>query len=152
MRYWLMKTEPEVYSVEDLARDRTTWWEGVRNYQARNFMVRDMTIGDEVLIYHSNCDPPGVAGLAVVSQLAQPDQSAFTKRGPYFDPKSRPDSPTWFCVQVAFRKKFSNFLPLSTIKETAGLAKMPLVQRGQRRSVQPVTAAEMRLICDMVQE
>src|SRR5690606_27389126 len=110
--YWLMKSEPEVFSISDLERDGRTLWEGVRNYQARNFMMNDMKVGDEVLFYHSNAEPPGVAGIAQVSSAAVPDPTAFDKKSEYFEPKATKENPRWFCVEVKFVKKFKAVLPL----------------------------------------
>ena len=145
-KYWLMKSEPEVYSIDHLAKDSTTWWEGVRNYQARNFMTADMSPGDQVLFYHSNAEPPGIAGLAVVSAKAAPDQTQFDKKSDVFDPKALKEKPRWFCVEVKFVKKFKRFVSLNDVKANKTLAKMVLVQKGSRLSIQPVTATEFELI------
>jgi predicted RNA-binding protein with PUA-like domain len=141
-KHWLMKSEPETYSIDDLKRDKKTLWEGVRNYQARNFMMKDMQVGDEVLFYHSNANPPGIAGTAVVSRAAVPDPSALNTKSDYFDPKASVDHPIWFCVEVQFKQKFKSLLPLEDLRKAKALAKMPLLQKGQRLSVQPVSAAE----------
>ena len=146
MRYWLMKSEPDVFSIYDLKKSKTTWWDGVRNYQARNFMTQEMKVGDLVLFYHSNATPPGVAGLARVSQPAQPDLTAQDPQSDYFDPKATKENPRWFCVQIQFEKLFKNFLPLHDLRTVRGLEKMALLQRGQRLSVQPVTAKEFKII------
>ncbi|MCB0357751.1 MAG: EVE domain-containing protein [Bdellovibrionales bacterium] len=148
-KFWLMKSEPETFSIDDLANCKTTLWDGVRNYQARNFMLNDMQVGDDVLFYHSNASPPGVAGLAKVHKKAVPDPSSFDKNSPYFDEKSTPDRPRWFCVELKFVKKLKNFVSLDLIKNQKKLAKMLLVQRGQRLSIQPVTEAEFNLICQL---
>src|SRR2546425_1744531 len=128
MNYWLMKSEPSAYSIDDLKRDGTTSWEGVRNYQARNFM-RDMRVGDQVLFYASSADPTGVSGLAEVSREARPEKD-----------------PTWSMVDIRFAKKFSNIVPLETLKKTRGLEKMLVVKRGMRLSVQPVTKSEYEIV------
>jgi predicted RNA-binding protein with PUA-like domain len=146
-RYWLMKSEPDVYSIDDLERDGSTCWEGVRNYGARNNM-RDMKVGDEVLFYHSNAKPPGIAGLARVVKEAYPDHFAFDKANPYFDPKSDPDNPRWFMVDVEFKEAFPAVLPLGVLRDTAELGEMALFKR-PRLSVQPVTPEEFRLIRKM---
>lgn len=145
-KYWLMKSEPETFSIDQLAKDKTTWWEGVRNYQARNFMTQEMTPGDEVLFYHSNAEPPGVAGLAKVTKKAAPDLTQFDKKSDYFDPKASQENPRWLCVEISFAKKFKNFISLSEIKSTPALAKMVLLQKGSRLSIQPVTAAEFEFL------
>ena len=144
-----MKSEPETYSIDDLERDCTTLWEGVRNYQARNFMMKDMQVGDEVLLYHSNATPPGVAGLARVSQLAQPDPSSFDKKSPYYDEKSSREKPRWFCVQVAFVRKFSHLVSLEEIKNAPPLKDMLVIKKGQRLSIQPMTSKEFEILCNM---
>ena len=138
-KYWLMKSEPDVFGIDDLKKDKTTWWEGVRNYQARNFMMKDMNPGDEVLFYHSNAEPPGIAGLAKVSQAAQPDKTQFDKKSEYFDPKASKEKPNWYCVEVKFNKKFSEVVSLEEIKNDPKLSNMLVIKRGQRLSIQPVT-------------
>jgi len=109
---WLMKTEPDVYSIDDLKKQHKTPWEGIRNYQARNFMMKEMSIGDEVFIYHSNAKPPGIVGLAKVSSSAYPDHFAWDDSSKYFDPKSTKESPRWFMVDVEFVKKFNDLISL----------------------------------------
>ncbi len=145
-KYWLMKSEPETFPIDQLAKDKTTWWEGVRNYQARNFMMKEMSPGDEVLFYHSNAEPPGIAGLAKVSKKAAPDQTQFDKKSEFFDPKATLENPRWFCVELSFLKKFKNFISLAEIKSNASFSKMVLLQKGSRLSIQPVSAAEFELI------
>jgi predicted RNA-binding protein with PUA-like domain len=139
-QFWLMKSEPDVYSIDDLERDGTEPWEGVRNYQARNFM-REMLVGDWVLFYHSNAKPPGVAGLARVCREAYPDPTQFDRKSQYFDPKSSKDAPRWSRVDVAFVEKFPTFLSLQTLKDNKRLQGMRVTQKGQRLSVQPVEKA-----------
>jgi predicted RNA-binding protein with PUA-like domain len=139
-QFWLMKSEPDVYSIDDLERDGTEPWEGVRNYQARNFM-REMLVGDWVLFYHSNAKPPGVAGLARVCREAYPDPTQFDRKSQYFDPKSSKDAPRWSRVDVAFVEKFPAFLSLQTLKDNKRLQGMRVTQKGQRLSVQPVEKA-----------
>lgn len=138
-RYWLMKTEPSTFSIEDLARLGTSQWEGVRNYQARNFMRDDMKIGDRVLFYHSNATPPGIAGLATVCRSGYPDYFAQDPNSTYFDPKSSPEKPIWFMVDVAFDEKFSRLISLEELKADLVLADMLVVQKGSRLSIQPVS-------------
>ncbi len=135
---WLMKSEPDVYSIDDLARDGTTTWEGVRNFTARNFMRDGMKVGDLVLYYHSNAEPSGVAGIAKVSRLAYPDPTQFDEKSEYFDPTAKKDEPRWLMVEVAFVEKFPAFVSLETLKKDEALAEMLVVQKGQRLSVQPV--------------
>lgn len=134
-----MKSEPDVFSIDDLKKDKTTLWEGVRNYQARNFMMNDMKTGDEILFYHSSSEPPGIAGLAVVTKEKQPDPTQFDKNSKYFDSKATKEKPIWYCVHVGFKKKFSELIPLSRLKETKELADLLVLKRGQRLSIQPVT-------------
>lgn len=137
-QYWLIKSEPDVYSIDDLARDRQTCWDGVRNYQARNFMRDQMQPGDLCLYYHSNAKPPGIAGLARICKAGYPDHTAFDQNDPHYDPKSDPENPTWYMVDVEFVEKFPELIPLDTLKNDPKLTDMLVVQRGQRLSVQPV--------------
>ena len=145
-RYWLMKCEPSAYSIGDLARDRDTSWEGVRNFQARNFMRDDMRVGDAVLFYASNADPSGVSGLATVSKTAYPDHFAWKKAHKYFDARSTKDNPVWFMVDLGFVEQFRATVPLATLKATKGLEEMKVVQKGSRLSVQPVTKKEYDIV------
>lgn len=141
-----MKSEPDVYSIEDLAKDKTTWWEGVRNYQARNFMLKNMQLGDEVLFYHSNAEPSGIAGIAKVSKEAIPDKLQFDKKSEYFDPKATQEKPNWFCVQVQFVAHFKNFIPLDEIRQHKALKNMLVIKKGQRLSIQPVNKDEFEYL------
>jgi predicted RNA-binding protein with PUA-like domain len=143
--FWLVKTEPETYSIDDLARDRRTWWEGVRNYQARNLMRDSMKVGDEVIVYHSNADPPAAVGLARVSRPAAGDATALDAGSEYFDPKATAAEPIWMCVEIEFVERFAHPVPLAEIRATPGLERLPLLQKGQRLSVQPVGAGEFAL-------
>ena len=145
-QYWLVKTEPDVYSIDDLKRDRVTGWDGVRNYQARNFMRDDMKRGDQVLIYHSNATPPGVVGVGEIAKESYPDPTAFDPNDPHFDPKSDPAKPRWMQVDIRFRKKFKRLIPLQELRDVPALSKMPLLQRGQRLSVQPVDKKDFERI------
>ncbi len=147
-QFWLMKSEPDVYSIDDLARDGSTSWEGVRNYKARNNM-RDMRVGDEVLFYHSNAKPPGVAGIARVCKEAYPDHFAFDRKAKYFDAKSDPDNPRWFMVDIEFVAKADEVLGLPDIKADAKLADMELVRYG-RLSVQSVKKAEFERVKKLI--
>jgi predicted RNA-binding protein with PUA-like domain len=139
--YWLLKSEPAVFSIGDLQRapDQTTPWEGVRNYQARNFIRDQMRIGDRVLFYHSNATPSGVAGEAEVASGPYPDPSAFDRQSPYFDPKSKLEQPTWYLVDVRWKQTFPVLLPLERLKADTKLTGLELLRRGSRLSVQPVS-------------
>ena len=142
-RYWLMKTEPDVYSFDDLKKEskQTGKWEGVRNYQARNFM-REMKKGDGVLFYHSSTMPPGVAGIATIAKEAYPDPFQFDKKSKYYDEKSKPDDPRWSCVEVKYGKPLKKYLTLDELRAAAKLKDMLVLRRGQRLSIQPVTEKE----------
>jgi predicted RNA-binding protein with PUA-like domain len=145
-RYWLMKCEPDAYTIDELARDGRTGWEGVRNYQARNFMRDEMQVGDGVLFYASNADPSGVAGLAKIVRAGYPDASAWTRGHAYFDPRSREDAPIWYRVDVGFVERFPATVSLATLKSTPGLAEMAVTKRGSRLSIQKVTRAEYEIV------
>jgi predicted RNA-binding protein with PUA-like domain len=145
-RYWLMKCEPAAYTIDDLARDGSTSWEGVRNYQARNFMRDQMQVGDPVLFYASNADPSGVTGLATISRASYPDPFAWKKGHKYFDEASTKEKPIWYMVDIAFAERFPEIVPLETLKRTKGLEKMMVTQKGSRLSVQPVTKAEYDIV------
>ena len=146
-RYWLVKSEPETFSIDDLARAarQTTCWDGVRNYQARNFM-REMAVGDHVLFYHSNADPPSVVGSAEVVKTAYPDDTQFDKRSDHYDAASRTDHPRWVMVDLRYREKFPSSLPLDRLRREPKLKSMVLLRKGSRLSVQPVSEAEWRVI------
>ncbi len=133
-----MKSEPDVFSIDDLEAAGSTHWDGVRNYQARNFMRDDMKVGDRVLFYHSNATPPGVAGVAEVCREGYPDFTAWDPKDKHFDPKTDPEAPRWMMVDVAFVERFPELVPLQALKDDPALADMLVVQRGQRLSVQPV--------------
>lgn len=148
-KFWLFKSEPQSYSIDDLRRERSTPWSGVRNYQARNFMQM-MSVGDEGFFYHSSCALPGIVGICRVAHAAYPDATAFDPRSEYYDPKSSPEHPRWMNVDVAFVRAFPEVVPLTRLREIAALDEMPLLQRGQRLSVQPVRAAEWRTILKLV--
>lgn len=149
MQYWLMKSEPDVFSIDDLKRDKVTLWEGVRNYQARNFMMKEMQEGDAVLFYHSNAEPPGIAGLAKIVSGAEPDPTQFKKNSKYYDSKSTTASPRWHCVRVGFEEKFRSFVSRADLSQDPLLEKMRVLQKGQRLSIMPVTAAEFKRICQL---
>ena len=152
MRYWLMKSEPDEFSIDDLARapKKGAPWFGVRNYQARNFMRDSMQPGDRVLFYHSSCDVPGIAGIAEVSKSAYPDATQFDHKSKYFDPKAAHDNPRWVNVDVKLVKK-TRLVPLSELRGYAQLAKMQLLQRGNRLSITPVDPAEWEFIMGILQ-
>lgn len=145
MRYWLMKSEPSEYSIDDLQRDGHVAWFGVRNYQARNFMRDQMQVGDPVLFYHSSCDEPGIAGLAEVSSPAYPDETQFEAGGKYFDPKATRDKPRWFNVEVRFRKK-TRLLSIAELRQYPELATMRILAKGNRLSITPVDPEEWKFI------
>jgi predicted RNA-binding protein with PUA-like domain len=145
-KFWLMKSEPETYSIHDLERDGETGWDGVRNYQARNFMRDEMRIGDLVLFYHSNATPPGVAGVARVSRAAYPDHTAWDRKDPHYDPKSTEAKPIWMMVDVSFEEAFPEVVALDTLKAAPELDGMLVTRRGQRLSVQPVAAEHFRFV------
>lgn len=136
--YWLIKSEPNDYSIDDLAKDGQTDWTGVRNYQARNFMRDQMKIGDLALFYHSNSEIPGVVGLAKVCSAPHPDRTAFDPNDSHFDPKSNPAKPTWMVVDMAFVEKFPRLVSLADIKADPELSEMMVAQKGMRLSIQPV--------------
>lgn len=147
MALWLMKSEPEVFSLSDL-RDRPKQiegWDGVRNYQARNFM-RQMQVGDQAFFYHSNATPSGIAGLIEIAETAAPDPTQFDPESHYFDPKSSPDNPRWDWVKVRYLRHFRRFIPLTELKTYPELADMALVQKGSRLSITPVTQAQWDFI------
>ena len=146
-RYWLMKSEPDVYSIDDLKKDKRTMWNGVRSYQARNHM-RDMKKGDEILFYHSRQSPPGVVGVAKVVKEAYPDPTQFEKKSDYYDAKSSKDDPRWWLVDVGFVRKLPETVPLPDIKKEKRLRDMVLVNNS-RLSVQPVTEAEFARVLEM---
>jgi predicted RNA-binding protein with PUA-like domain len=143
--YWLMKSEPSECSIDDLVRLGRVAWVGVRNYQARNFMRDTMGVGDGVLFYHSSCAEPGIAGLAEVASAAYPDTTQFDTKSPYHDPKSQPDAPRWLNVDVKLLRK-TRLLSLAEMRRHAGLASMQVLQRGNRLSITPVSAAEWRAV------
>jgi len=146
-RYWLMKSEPDVYSIDDLERDGSTHWDGVRNYKARNNM-RAMKVGDEVLYYHSNANPPGVVGIAKVSREAYPDPSQFDRKSKYFDEKSTREDPRWSLVDVSYVAHLPHPVSLDDVKAEAALADMELLRQG-RLSVQSVTKAQFDRVKEM---
>ena len=148
--HWLLKSEPLVFSIDDLARapQGTTCWEGVRNYQARNFL-RAMTVGDEAFFYHSNADPPSIVGIVKIVKAAYPDYFSWDDRSKYFDKKSSKENPTWSMVDVKFVKKLFSSIPLDQLRKIKGLKHMELLRRGSRLSVQPVRQEEWKVIMNL---
>ncbi len=146
MNHWLMKSEPDAFSIDDLKRKKREAWDGVRNYQARNFMRDGMRPGDKVFFYHSNCAVPGIVGLAEVVTDAYPDPSQFDPKSKYFDPGSSRDNPRWMLVDVKFVKKLKRTISLDEMKNDTALADMPLVRKGNRLSVMPVDAVHWKHI------
>ncbi|MGO8672395.1 MAG: EVE domain-containing protein [Capsulimonadaceae bacterium] len=147
--YWLVKSEPSSYSIDDLERDGSTMWDGIRNYQARNYMRDGMRLGDRVLFYHSNADPTGVAGVAQVCREAYPDHTAQDPENPHFDPSATAQNPIWMMVDLSFEAKFSRTVTLSELKTTADLAGIVVAQKGSRLSVQPVSEEHFKTIVRM---
>lgn len=145
-RCWLVKSEPDEYSIDDLKREGKTGWDGVRNYQARNTLRDDMKAGDLVLFYHSSCEPAGVAGVARVCRAGYADSTALDRKGDHYDPKATRENPIWMMVDIEFVEKFPAVVPLSVLKGIPGLKGMALLRPGQRLSVQPVTAAEFEIV------
>src|SRR5262245_14882091 len=147
MEYWLMKSEPESFSIDDLAKSpkKTTYWDGVRNYQARNLM-RSMEIGDQVFFYHSSTDPTAIAGIAEVVKKAYPDHTALDPNDKHYDPKATPSNPIWEMVDIKFVRKFDPPIALDDLRGVAGLEKMELLRRGSRLSVQPVSPGEWKIV------
>lgn len=148
MKHWLMKTEPNVYSISDLAEDKnqTTCWDGVRNYQARNFMRDEMKVGDLVLVYHSNAKPPGVAGVAKVVRESYPDHTSWDPNDKHYDEKSTAEAPRWFMVDVQLVRAFEDVIPLPDLRDMKSLKEMELLRKGSRLSVQPVRKQEFNAI------
>lgn len=146
MAYWLMKSEPSVYGIDDLQRDGRTTWDGVRNYQVRNLMRDEMRAGDEALFYHSSCAEPGIVGVMELAGAARADPTQFDPRSDYFDPKSTRDEPRWLTVEVRFRRRLPRVIGLDELRKAKPLADLPVLRRGNRLSVTPVTKVEWRAI------
>jgi len=150
MNYWLMKSEPDCYSIDDLSRDKRTMWDGTRNYQVRNMMRDDMRVGDIALFYHSNAGPQtGVVGVMEIVKEAYPDPTQFNPKSEHPDPKSDPENPRWLCVDVRFKERFSEPVTLSELKLDPALAGMAVVQKGNRLSVMPVQKKHFDRICKL---
>ena len=148
MNHWLFKSEPETFSIDTLARKpkQTTHWDGVRNYQARNMLRDQIKVGDQVFFYHSNCNPPGIVGIAEVVKAGYPDSTAFDPESKYYDPSSSPDKPRWFMVDIRLVKKFPRIVTLEEIKNQPELQNMQVARRGNRLSITPVSAKEWETI------
>ncbi len=144
-----MKSEPEVYSIDTLKKDKKTLWTGVRNYQARNFMMTEMLPGDEVIFYHSSAEPTGIAGFAKILKVNQIDPTQFDNKSEYFDDKSKAESPRWFCAEVGYQSHVKNFVSLEQLRCEKSLQNMLVLKRGQRLSIQPVEAAHFQIIKKM---
>jgi len=147
--YWLFKSEPDCYSIDDLKRDKRTFWDGVRNYQARNMLRDSIKVGDGVLFYHSSCEPMAIVGTAEVVKAGYPDHTAFDKKADHYDPKSKVDEPTWYMVDIKLQRKFDEPVLRDALKDDSRLSKMVLLQRGSRLSVQPVTASEWQAVLEL---
>ena len=145
-KYWLMKSEPDVFSIEDLKERGSEAWDGVRNYQARNFMRDEMQVGDGVLFYHSNCKEPGIAGIATVSSKPYDDPTALDPKSNYYDPKSTPEKNRWQLIEVSYQETFPKVVTLADMKEDAKLADMRILQKGNRLSITPVTKEQFDYI------
>lgn len=148
MQYWLFKSEPDAFSIDDLRAmpARKDHWDGVRNYQARNMMRDDMQKGDLAFFYHSSCPEPGIVGTVTITQTGYPDHTAFDPREKYYDPKSDPENPRWYMVDVKFKQKFPTVISLASLKDNKQLKDMLLVQKGSRLSIMPVAAKEWNII------
>ena len=149
MNYWLMKNEPEAYSIDNLKSDKTTHWEGVRNYQARNMMRDDMQKGDLAFFYHSNCKPPGIAGVMEVVKISYPDFTQFDPESKYYDPTATQEKPRWFMVDVKFKKKFKQLIDLSELKQYPELKDMLILRKGNRLSITPLNKKQWDFILDL---
>lgn len=149
MRYWLMKSEPEEFSIDALAKKKLEPWNGVRNYQARNYMRDDMKVGDGVLFYHSNCEEPGVVGIAEIRSEAYPDPSQFDKKSDYYDPASKREEPRWLLVDVGYKRKLKRTITLAELKDQPPLQDLALVKKGNRLSVLPVAKHEWDFILSL---
>jgi predicted RNA-binding protein with PUA-like domain len=146
MHYWLLKSEPTSYSIDDLKKDKRTAWDGVRNYQARNFIRDEMKVGDLAFFYHSNTEPIGIAGIMKVCSKPYPDPTAFDKKDHHYDPKSKKESPTWYLVNVCFVEKFAEPITLSQLKFDGHFNNMLVTQKGSRLSVQPVSKKDFEMV------
>lgn len=150
-RYWLLKSEPDSFSIDDLEHSpqQSTVWDGVRNYQARNFMRDEMQIGDLAFFYHSNCKTPGIVGIMTVTQIHVPDVTALDPSSPYYDPKATPSNPRWFTVWVQFKTRFENPVTLQALKQEPALTNMTLLQRGNRLSILPIPPEHWKIVMEL---
>lgn len=148
MAFWLFKTEPDAFSIDDLADmpNQTDCWDGIRNYQARNFLRDDVQLGDQVFIYHSSCKDVGIAGLAEVTKASYVDHTQFDPEAKYYDPKAKPENPRWYMVDVTFKKKYQQVLSLKAIKAMPEMSELPLVKKGARLSIMPVGDKEAEIL------
>ncbi|MCW8108202.1 EVE domain-containing protein [Alteromonas ponticola] len=153
MNYWLFKTEPDTFGIDDLYSrpNQTEPWDGVRNYQARNFLRDEVVVGDEVFIYHSSCKVVGIAGIATVVKAGYPDETQFDPESNYFDPKANRSNPRWFRVDVKFKQRFTKVLPLKTIKALPQITQLGLVKKGHRLSIMPVPENEWQCLCNLAE-
>lgn len=153
-KYWLLKTEPESFSIQDLAKapQQTTCWDGVRNYQARNYMRDEMKVGDRVLFYHSSADPPAVVGTAKIVKEGYPDPTAWDPKNHHFDPAASPENPRWSMVDIKLEKIFKQPLALESLRKVPALKKMELLRKGSRLSVQPVTKEEFEAVVELANQ
>jgi predicted RNA-binding protein with PUA-like domain len=149
MQHWLMKSEPGNYSIDDLKVDRVTWWDGVRNYQVRNMMRDDFRKGDLAFFYHSECKEPGIVGIMTITSGAYPDPTAFDPKEKYFDPKSDPENPRWLMVDVRYKRRLKRPISLKELRDHGELAEMPLLRRGNRLSITPVTPDQWAFIMSL---
>lgn len=152
MQYWLMKSEPDTFGIDDLTKVGTEPWDGIRNYQARNIMRDDMKVGDGVLFYHSNAKPPGVVGVAEIASEAYPDPTQFDPDEKYFDAKSKPDNPRWLLLDVKYVRHFPRLISLKELKEAPGLEEMMVTRKGMRLSIQPVTKQEWDIVHQLAEQ
>jgi predicted RNA-binding protein with PUA-like domain len=152
MRYWLMKSEPSTFSIDDLRTKNIEPWDGVRNYQARNMLRDDMRVGDQAFFYHSNCAVPGIVGSMRIVKTGYPDSTAFDPNSKYYDPSSSPAKPRWYRVDVQFKQKFSKVISLEQIKQHPLLQQMLVARKGNRLSVTPVTAEEWEIVLTLAKE
>ena len=146
MNYWLMKTEPEVLSIKDLKEKKNQCWDGVRNYQARNYMMKEMKLNDQIFFYHSNANPSGIVGLARVSKLAYPDHTQFDPKSEYYDPKASKEKPRWFMVEIAYVDSFKKIITLDDLRKHKILSEMVVLKKGNRLSITPVKKIEFDYI------